>query len=297
MDWDLFRTFEAVARLGSLTAAAQRLGMSQSTVSRRISRLEARADSPLLLRASPLRLTTRGEALLAAIRPMVDAALTAQSALEATPALRGEITITTVGELIRWELARHLPAFYHRYPHLRLRILADNQINSLAAGDADVALRLARPERGELVIRCLRTESYGYFVAAALELHDEVPWLGLTGSLAQIPEQRHADRVFASQPPRLLVEDVDSLGLLVEAGLGVAILPRRFAARLRDVVEISPDQIGVAESDPIPTRDIWMVVHRSKQQLPRVRATMHWLASNVFGVQSPVVGPTPVGAA
>lgn len=278
MEWDLLRTFEAVARLGSLTAAAKALGVSQSTVSRHLARLEESASSPLLLRESPPRLTERGSSLLAAVQPMVDAALAAQSALEDTPELHGEVTLTTVGELVRWELTPRLPEFYRAFPHLRLRILADNRVNSLAAGEADVALRMARPERGELVARKVHTVSYAFFAASSLELHPEVPWLGLTGSLAGIAEQRHAERVFASRPPRLLVEDVESLGLAVQSGLGVAILARGFAERLAGVVEVAPRRIGARSSEPIPSRDIWMIVHRSKQHVPRVRALMEWLA-------------------
>lgn len=277
MEWDLFRTFEAVARLGSLTAASKALGVSQSTVSRQLDRLEEGAGSPLLLRGSPLRLTERGSALLAAVQPMVGAALAARSALEDTPELHGEVTLTTVGELLRWELAPRLPQFFRAFPHLRLRLLADNRVTSLAAGEADVALRMARPERGELVARRLRSISYGFFAAASLELHPEVPWLGLAGSLAGIPEQRYADRAFAGRPPRLLVEDIESLGIAVEAGLGVAILPRGLAARRADLVEVAPRQIGARGSERVPPRDVWMIVHRSKQRVPRVRAVMEWL--------------------
>lgn len=281
MEWDLLRTFEAVVRLGALTAAAKALGVSQSTVSRHLARLEESAGSPLLLREIPLRLTERGAALLAAVQPMVDAALAAQSALEDTPELHGEVTLTTVGELVRWELAPRLPEFYRAFPHLRLRILAENRVTSLAAGEADVALRMFRPERGELVARKVLSASYGFFAAASLELHPEVPWLGLTGSLAAIPEQRFTERAFSPRPPRLLVEDVESLGIAVAAGLGVALLSRGLAKRLETVVEVSPRKVGAQASDELPSRDIWMVVHRSKQHVPKVRALMRWLAGEL----------------
>jgi DNA-binding transcriptional LysR family regulator len=280
--WDLLRTFEAVARRGSLTAAARALGLSQSTVSRHLARLEEDAGSPLLLRETPVRLTDRGAALLAAVQPMVEAVLAARAALESSPELRGEITVTTVGEVLRWVLARRFASFYRSYPHLRLRVLATNHQASLAAGEADVALRMARPERGELVGRRLSTESYAIFAAGSLALHPEVPWLGLTGSLAQISEQKHADRAFASRPPRLLVEDVESLGLVVQAGLGVAVLPCQLATRLGGLVEVSPHQVGALDLGPIPSRNVWMVVHRSKQRLPQVRAVLGWL-EEVFG--------------
>ena len=65
LDWDLLRSFEAVARLGSLTAAARALGVSQSTISRQLAKLEQVAGSTLLVRESPVQPTARGLALLA----------------------------------------------------------------------------------------------------------------------------------------------------------------------------------------------------------------------------------------
>ncbi len=283
MQWDLLRSFEAVARLGSLTAASRALGVSQSTISRQLARLEEDARSPLLLRESPVRLTERGEALLAAVAPMLDAARAAEVALESSPELHGQVTVTTVGELLRWVLVRRLPEFYAAHPQLRLRILADNHITSLAAGDAEVALRFARPERGELVGRRLRGEQYAYFAARGLSLHPEVAWLGLAGSLAQIPEQRHAERAFAGRPARLLVEDVESLGLAVAAGLGVALLPRSLVARLRGLVEVRPEQVGALLPGPAGPRHVWVVVHRARQHVPRVRAVVAWLAEVMGG--------------
>lgn len=275
--WDLFRTFEAVVRQGSLTAAARALGVSQSTVSRHLAQLEEDAGSPLLLRGSPARPTERGAALLAAILPMIEAAQAARSALEDRPELRGEVTLSTVGEVVRWLLVRRLPQFYQAYPRLRLRILASNQVSNLAAGEADLAIRLVRPDRGDLVTRRVWTETFGFFAAEGLRLRGDTPWLGLAGSLALIPEQRHAARVFAARPPRLLVEDVEALGIAAQEGLGVAVLPRRFAARLAGLVEITPEAAGASASDPIPSRDFWLVVHRRRQRLPKVRAAIAWL--------------------
>ena len=79
LDWSLLCTFEAVARLGSVTAAAKALGVSQSTVSRHLDRLEAEARSPLVTRERPVRLTERGARLLASMGPMVEGALAARS--------------------------------------------------------------------------------------------------------------------------------------------------------------------------------------------------------------------------
>lgn len=275
MDWALLRMFEAVARLGSVTAGAQALGVSQSTASRQIAQLEAISKAPLFHRTTPIRMTDRGVALLRAVTPMARAALHVDAVLEDGPELCGTVTLATVSELSRWLLAEALPDFCAWYPDLQLRILADNRTSSLAAGEADVALRLSRPPQGELVARRVHREFYGYYAADHLALHPAVPWLGLGGSLARVPEQRHAERVF-QRPPRLLLEDLETLGIAVERGLGVAVLPSLLARRLRGVVAVSFASIG-ATSDEVPSRDFWAVTHRSSRRVPKVRAVLDWL--------------------
>lgn len=276
--WDHFRTFEAIARLGTLTAAARALGVSQSTVSRHLRQLEEHAGSPLLVRASPAQLTVRGEALCRAIQPMVDGALGGHAALEASPELRGEVTVTTVGEIVRWVLVPALPKLLAMHPHLRLRLLAANEVTSLSAGDADIALRMFRPERGDLVGRRLRTEPYGLYAAPGLVLDERTPWIGLTGSLAQIPEQRYAERSFVDRRPHLLVEDIESQGQLVAAGVGVAVLAQRLAEHLQ-LTAITPADVGAQDAGEAPTKELWLVMHRTRQHLPKVRAVAQWLIS------------------
>ncbi len=282
MEWDHLKAFEAVARLGSLTAAARALKLSQSTISRRLQRLEEDAESPLLIRSAPVRLTDRGQALLAAVRPMVEAAMVAQSTLEDQPAVTGLVTIASVGEIVRWVLTERLPELYAQHPSLRVRLLADNEIVSLSAGEADLALRFARPERGDLATKKLNTQTYGFFVCQELELHQRLDWLGLAGSLASIPEQRIARSAFADRPARLLVEDVESLAIATAIGLGVAILPRDLALQYEGVIEVQPEQVGAQMVGKLEPRHLWMVVHRSKQHLPKVRAVIEWF-DQIFG--------------
>lgn len=277
MDWSLLCTFEAVARLGGVSAAAKALGVSQSTVSRHLDRLEAEARSPLVTRERPARLTERGARLLASMGPMVEGALAARSALEDEEELVGEVTVATVAEVLRWALAPRLPALLSRHPQLRLRVLTGNQLVSLAAGEADIALRLARPETGDLLVRRVGGYAHGMFLAVGVEAAPGLPWLGLTGSLAAIPEQRYAQRAFPDRPARLLVEDVESLALAAAAGLGVAILPRALAERVGGLREVSPEEIGARALGPVADRALWLVVHRARHKLPRVRAVARWL--------------------
>ncbi len=279
MDWNLLRTFDTVARLGSLTAAASTMGVNQSTVSRQLKALEDEAGSPLLVRSSPIELTARGQSLLVAMAPMITGALHARAALDSAVIPEGEVTVTTMGEFVRWVLSDHLPSFYAQHPGLRLRILADNRMASLAAGEADIALRGARPTRGDLIAQRLLVETYGWFAAPELLLHADTPWLGLAGSLAQIPEQQYAEQAFG-RPARLLVEDLEALGKATTAGLGVAVLPRTYALMMK-LSEIDPATVGAKADAPPQPREFWMVVHRAKQHLPKVRAVSEWLRQAV----------------
>lgn len=270
--WDALRTFHAVAKHGGFAAAGRALGISQSTVSRHIAELEGKG-APLFSRLRAGELTERGAGLLAVVEPMAAAASGVSLALSSSE-LDAEVTLTTVGELVRWVLAAQLPSLFRAHPRLRLTIHASNENQSLAADEADVALRMERPPKGDLFAKKLATESFALFASSSLPLNDETPWLGFSGSLARVPEARVAVRAFAGRPPRLLVPDIDSLGLAVEAGVGMAVLPRLYATRLKDVVEVSPRAVSVG---PLTPRSLYFVVHRKKRDWPKIRAVADWL--------------------
>lgn len=285
MEWEHLRTFATIVRLGSLTAAAAELKISQSTVSRHLKSLEELAQTPLLFRETPIRLTRRGEALHEAVQPMIQAAMQASAALEDPLVLQGPVTVTTVAEWLRWVLVPGLPAFLETYPQIQLRLLAGNQVDSLAAGVADVAIRVAKPERGDLFARRLHTETYHLYASPHLYCAHDVPWLGLHGSLAEIPEQKMAERLFRGREARLLVEDVESLGRAVKAGLGVALLPDGLAQMLGGLLKLELADLGLEEV-ALPTRDFWLVVHRSKQGIARIRAVMDWLVETSLSART-----------
>ena len=240
-----------------------------------MSKLEAGAGSPLLVRTAPLELTDRGAALRDAAAQMTLAAQGARAALESTAALRGEVRVAAVREVVRWWLLPRLPELVARHPELRLTLFSGNEVMSLAAGEADLALRWARPTRGDLVVRRLHTERYGLYAHPELERGPRTPWLGLAGSLARIPEQRVADQIFGDRPARLRFEDYESLGVAVSMGLGVALLSTMFVTQLGGMVRVEPEEVGGARVE-LPTRTMWLVIHRTRQDLPVVRAVIAW---------------------
>ena len=143
MDWDDLRHIRALAAAGTLGGAAERLGAHQTTVYRRIGRIEAALGVRLFERhREGFSLTPAGE----------EAAATAErlggevEALERRIAGRdtrptGTVRLTTTDTLMETLLGRMLAGFRQRYPGISLEVVIGNPYLSLSRRDADIALR------------------------------------------------------------------------------------------------------------------------------------------------------------
>lgn len=152
MDWDKLRTFHIVAEAGSFTHAGVALDLSQSAVSRQISALEESLDVKLFHRhARGLVLTENGELLSNTARDifgklsMVEARLSDNNSLPS-----GMLRITAPGFLGSSWLVPRLPELKEKNPDLQISLLLDNRILNLSMREADAAIRLYKPDQGDL---------------------------------------------------------------------------------------------------------------------------------------------------
>jgi DNA-binding transcriptional LysR family regulator len=159
LDWDKLRIFHTAAESGSFTHAAEKLGMSQSAVSRQISALEDDLRLKLFIRhARGLVLTEVGEQLFRTAHRMhwelqqVETQMT-ESQDEPTGPL---LVTTTVGFGSTW-LAGRINEFLQLYPQIELEIKLNDAELDLAMREADVAIRLHRPNQSDLIQRKLFT--------------------------------------------------------------------------------------------------------------------------------------------
>ncbi|WMS44491.1 LysR substrate-binding domain-containing protein [Acuticoccus sp. MNP-M23] len=133
--------FEAAARLGGFTKAANELGVTQAAVSRQIRALEADFGVPLFTRNTrQVVLTDAGRTLSGAVS---DAFQTMTDAIEVLRAPREptSLTVSTSLSFSHFWLLPRLPAFRSAYPLLQLRVISQDQPLDLRTGDADVAVR------------------------------------------------------------------------------------------------------------------------------------------------------------
>lgn len=272
VDWDDFRNFLAVARHGTLSAAARSLDVRQSTMGRRLAAFEERAGV-MLLQKTPrgFVLTPAGEVALAEAEKMEAAALAAERAITGRDVrLEGEIRLTTVESLAAELLTPILASFAHTYPGITVKLITGTQTLSLASREADLAVRLARPSGGDLVIRKLGDIGFGFYASKNyLARHNEAASDGtghrmilMGDDSATFPEITALTKHFP-QAEVALRSDSRYIHLgACKAGMGIACLAHYLADK-SDLVRLAD-----CEAD----REIWLVQHRDTQHMPRFKA-------------------------
>lgn len=147
----------AIADQGGFTAAAKELGIPKSTVSRRLSDLEALLQTSLFRRSTrALSLTDEGQRIYETAKPAILAADEAARAIATRGrVVGGRVTLTTTAALGQYLVAPHLVALSETYPNLQVELrLTERRVNIVSDG-IDLAVRMGALENSDLVARRL----------------------------------------------------------------------------------------------------------------------------------------------
>jgi len=178
-------TFEAAARLGGFTLAAEELGVSQAAVSRQVKLLERELNTPLFIRAHRrVILTPAGETLAAAVTAGFDRMTEAIQTIR-QPHLPGLVTIGGTLAFCHFWLMPRLPAFRAAHPDIRLRLVAEDAVSDLRRDRLDVAVRYGRPPFDDAVL--VSSHSCRVFPVCAPGLRDRAGGCDSPESLAHMP--------------------------------------------------------------------------------------------------------------
>lgn len=146
LDIGPLRTFEAVARRLSFSAAAEELFLTQPAVSRQIKALEADLGLPLFLRGTRhVELTREGAQLLATLMPLLQRLDATVRQLRSVRGRR-QVTVATFASLASLWLLPRLAAFERAHPDIDIRISASDALVDLADPQIDVVLRYCHPK-------------------------------------------------------------------------------------------------------------------------------------------------------
>lgn len=251
MDWDDLRYFTAVARRGGLSGAARDLGMSAQTVGRRIAALEADVGVPLFVRhPSGHRLTDDGRTMLIDAEVVEEAmAQLRANATSRTGKVAGVVRLAAPETLTTHILLPGLRSLLDRYPALTLEVVTGIAPIGIARGEADIALRLVRPERGALTVRQIGRMAHALYAAPDGGVdRDHARLVGWSEGY-DLPAARWLQQI-TGRKPDILVNSLAGQHAAIRAGIGIGVLPCFLACGLTKL-----------ETPPAPVEPLWLVAH------------------------------------
>ncbi|UUW16976.1 LysR family transcriptional regulator [Serratia ureilytica] len=281
MNWDDARFFLAVARCGTLRKAANQLQVDQATVGRRLTALESSLGSKLFIRTpKSFSLSPLGESMLADVMKMENAVQAiARKAAGGDESLCGNVRIATTDTLAEAFVIPALQDLRQRYPAITVTLLTALNIADIAYHGADLAIRGARPDDDELIIKRLATIEMGLYASPHYLAQRGMPVKGeqLRGhDLLMFPRElvpRHWNNFCgeALHEPNVVLQCNSQLLLrsATRSGLGIGLLSAFLADKDPELVRLFPEN-----KDWV---DIWLVLHPDLQRAARVRAVVQAL--------------------
>ena len=233
-NWDDIRFFLAVARFGSVRAAATGLGVNHSTVLRRIAQLEAQLGARLFEKLpTGYVLTPAGDEILELAGSMESVASQLQTrVLARDQSLSGTLRVAIPPLLATDLLMPDFAAFSRRHPAIELKIISSYEIVNLTMRQADVAIRLVYDQMAlpqHLIGSRLQDVFRGVYIAASrvdpVQRDDlsDVRWI-LKQEDGAVPDWAVIPGLDAKSPP-VIVSDLSSQLAAAKAEMGVTILP------------------------------------------------------------------------
>jgi DNA-binding transcriptional LysR family regulator len=259
MDWDELRVFGAAAAAGSLSGAGAALNLSQSAVSRHVSRLERTLDTLLFQRhARGLSLTEQGELLYGTVRDVLARVSEAEALLaQSRDRPSGPLKVSTTADFGAFWLAPRLTEFHERYPDITLTLTLDGGEADLSMRQADIAVRMSQPRDSNLVFRRLFSSgAHAYATPEYLQQHgmpDRLKVLDRHRIVALVDDKTRRYEPgsawllalgaagSAARRPVIAVNNIHSLYLAALSGLGIAALPDFVPSQAAGLVRVLPD--------------------------------------------------------
>ncbi len=282
-DWALVKSFLAVLDAGSLMGAARRTGAQQPTLSRHIAELEMQLGAPLFERTgrgvSP---THSALAIAESARQMQYGAESLARSLDAQrDQTVGTVRITCSMVAGTYLLPALLARLHLQEPGIQLELVASNQITNLLRREADIAVRMVRPEQTSLVARKLGTLGIGAYAHENYLKRAGMPREPadlLRHTLIGYATDRQIERGFTSMGLPLQrdnfairTDDQVAYGMFVASGAGIGFLANYNTRHWPEVRRVLPQL-------PIPPLPCWLAVHREIRSNKVVRRVYDFLA-------------------
>ncbi|ETI60198.1 LysR family transcriptional regulator [Sphingobium sp. C100] len=285
-DWDDLRVFLAVARAHKVAPAARALGIDATTIARRLARLEKALGAELFEMGMGERsLTSHGQVLLRHAEGAESAALAAMEEVKGQEhRLSGQVRLSVAEGFGTWVLAPGMGDFNRRHPGIRLDLITASGFLNPSNREADMAVMLARPQRGRLTVR--RLGDYRLHLYASPAYLERVGRPGRPADLRHhtligyvpefifTPELNYLDEVEAGLEANLRSTSIIMQQRMIAEGAGIGVLPDFIGRRDPGLMPLMVDRVEI-------TRSFWLVMHGDLRRLARIGAVADWLQQRV----------------
>jgi len=282
--WELYRSFLAVVREGSLSGAARALDLTQPTIGRHIDALEAALGLTLFTRSQAGLIASEGASnLVPYAEAMASAADALQRAASGDAEGDGGAVRITASEMIGGEiLPSALVAFREKHPRIVVELMLSNRSEDLLRREADIAVRMVRPSQGALFARKIGMIQLGFHAHPRyLKAHGtpktmtellEHPLIGFDKS----PSVRRLDKLnFPIERDRFAFRCDSDLGqyAALRAGFGIGVCQLGLARRDK-LVPVLPGALDFQ-------LETWVVMHEDLKSTRRMRLMFDHLADHL----------------
>ena len=294
IDWDDVRYFLAVARGGSVRAAAERLGVNHSTVLRRISHLEEHLGAHMFAKLpSGYRLTDAGEGVLEFAAQMEASSNQLETRVSGRDqGVRGLLRVTLAPTLATHLLMPDFADFARLHPEVELEVLSSDEPVNLTNREADVAMRVVYDRNAlPLNLHGLKGPEVfgGVYVSRALlaawrtGIPDAVRWIVKT--VHGIPDWAHGGEIRTTEVP-FRITDAEAQIVAVRQGLGMTTLPCF-------VGEAEPSLVRAPGTDLHLYGTLWLLTQGEMRKTKRVRLFTEFMSRRLAAHVPLLAGLSP----
>lgn len=281
MNWDDLRIVGAVYRTGSYMRAGREMGIDETTVARRLVRIEAALGMRLFETTDGVRTPTDScRAILPALAAMERASADVQTLTAHAGQPMRRLRLSTISSIAEDFVAPAVERLLGAEPGLTLVIETGDHNVDMSRWEADLAIRLGRPARGAFNVRRVGVLDFclvsprpgGGDEATAADRLDPMPLIAYTDGLNGTPEMACLFRHEAAGPVRVQTSDVALICALIQSGAGIGVLPAFLAQTLLD-----NDRLQVQPIDA--QREVWLLTQSHARDDPLACRVADWCAS------------------
>lgn len=274
MNWDDLRIVAAVAQKGTYAKAGLALRMDETTVARRLARIQDALGITLFDAVDGVRRATLYcEAMLEHIEDMKLAASQIGAIGNQAVKPSGNIRITSTVSIAEEVLAPDLGPFLLSHPGLSVEIQTSNDNLNFAQWEADLAIRLGKPAKGAFVVRKIADLKFCLFRPIIDKDGPDPIVCAYPADLGTTPEMMALDSLELPGARRLRTSNVGVIRAVLQSGTGIGILPNYCSADLRSDNRFQVTRLAAE-------REVWLLIQPHLKNEPATRLVIDWIAES-----------------